>query len=126
MLAETYGDVAEFFVVYIKEAHAADGVRPVPILGEETIYEPTSLFERKAVAKKCVTKLNLRVPCLVDGIDNAVGDAYDALPDRIFVVDTAGKIAVRSDRGPREFEPGLDETAKWLAEQFPDRGNNPS
>ena len=125
-MAATYGDVAEFYVVYIKEAHAADGDRPVPIPDEDPIYEPKSLFERRAVAKKCVTKLQLKLPCLVDTMDNAVGKAYDALPDRIFVVDKEGKIAVRSDWGPRQFGPGLDEAAKWLAAQFPDRMNNPS
>ncbi len=123
-MAATYRDMAEFYVVYIKEAHAADGDRPVPIPGEEPIYEPKSLVERKAVAKKCVAKLNLQVPCLVDGIDNAVGSAYDALPDRIFVVDTDGKIAVRADHGPWRFKPGVDETARWLAKQFPDRANS--
>ncbi|MCH7992873.1 MAG: hypothetical protein IIB57_00360 [Planctomycetes bacterium] len=125
-MAATYGDVAEFYVVYIKEAHAADGDRPVPIPDEEPIYEPTSLVERKAVAKKCVAKLNLEVPCLVDGMDNAVGSAYDALPDRIFVVDTEGNIAVRSDHGPWGFKPGVDETAKWLAKRFPDRATSAS
>ena len=112
--------------MYLKEAHPADGVRPVPVPGEEAIYQPTSLVERKAVAKKCVTKLQLKLPCLVDTMDNAVGKAYDALPDRIFVVDQEGKIAVRSDWGPRQFGPGLDEAAKWLAAQFPDRTNKPS
>ena len=125
-MAATYGDVAEFYVVYIKEAHAADGDRPVPIPDEDPIYEPKSLFERRAVAKKCVAKLNLEVPCLVDGIDNAVGEAYAAMPDRIFVVDMEGKIAVRGDRGPMGFKPGVDETARWLAKRFPDRAGSAS
>ena len=122
----TYGDVAEFYVVYIREAHAADGVRPVPIHGEEAIYEPKSLAERNTLAEKCVTKLNLNVPCLVDAMDNAVGAAYHAWPDRIYVVDTEGKIAVRAERGPWGFKPGVDETREWLAKRFPDRGNSPS
>ena len=125
-MAATYGDAAEFYVVYIKEAHAADGDRPVPIPGEEPIYEPKSLVERKAVAKKCVAKLNLKMPCLVDAMDNATGSAYGAWPDRIFVVDMEGKIAVRADRGPWGFKPGVDETAKWLAKQFPDRASSSS
>ena len=125
-MAATYGDVAEFYVVYIKEAHAADSDRPVPVPDEDPIYEPKSLVERKAVAKKCVAKLNLEVPCLVDDMDNAVGSAYDALPDRIFVVDTEGKIAVRADHGPWGFKPGVDETAKWLANRFPDHTNSSS
>ena len=119
-MARTYGDVAEFYVVYIKEAHAADGARPVPIDGEEAIYEPKSHAERSTLAQKCITKLKLNVPCLVDAMDNAVGAAYNAWPDRIYVVDMEGKIAVRADHGPWGFKPGVDATQKWLAEQFPD------
>jgi len=113
--------VAEFFVVYIKEAHAADSVWPIPIKGEQAIKEPTNLKERKSVASKCVAKLNIELPCLVDDLDDAANHAYNAWPDRIFVVDEQGKIAVRAERGPWGFKPGVDETAKWLAERFPER-----
>lgn len=123
-LKERYGDVAAFYVIYIKEAHAADSRRPIPIKGEEAINEPTSLEERKSVASKCMAKLNLDVPCLVDDMDNTTSTTYNAGPDRIFVVDEQGKIAVRAEAGPRGFGPGVQEATKWLATHFPDRAKS--
>ena len=45
-----YKDKVQFFVVYIREAHAADGRRPDR---ELEIYEPRSLGERAQVAQCC-------------------------------------------------------------------------
>lgn len=118
-----YDEEAEFFVVYIKEAHAADSFWPMPIKGEDKVLEPKTLDERKTVAAKCVTKLNIKLPCLVDDIDNAAGDAYAGWPDRIFVVDEDGKVAVRAERGPWGFKPGVDETAAWLSKRFPEKAS---
>ncbi len=113
--------MAEFYVVYIKEAHAAGSAWSIPIKGEEAIHEPKTFGERKSIAAKCMTKLDIKLPCLVDALDDATGDAYDAWPDRIFVVDKQGKIAVRAERGPWGFKPGVDEAAKWLAARFPEK-----
>ena len=119
-LAKQYGDVAEFYVVYIKEAHAEDSRWAIPIKGEGKIFKPKTLDERKSLATRCMTKLHVKLPCLVDDIDNATGDAYAGWPDRIFVVDKSGKIAVRAERGPWGFKPGVEQASKWLAEQFPE------
>ena len=120
-LAAQYGDAAEFYLVYIKEAHAADSKWPIPIKNEEAVHTPKTFGERKSIAAKCMTKLDIKLPCLVDKIDNAAGDAYAAWPDRIFVVDEQGKIAVRAERGPWGFKPGVEETSKWLATRFPEK-----
>ena len=68
-----------------------------------------------------MTKLDIKLPCLVDDLDDAASEAYDAWPDRIFIVDEQGKIAVRAERGPWGFKPGVDEAAKWLAARFPEK-----
>lgn len=94
---------------------------PIPIKGEEVINTPKTFGERKSIAAKCMTKLDIKLPCLIDDLDDAAGDAYGAWPDRIFVVDEQGKIAVRAERGPWGFKPGVDETAKWLAARFPEK-----
>ena len=49
-------------------------------------------------------------------MDDRVNRAYAAGPDRIYVVDQDGKIAVKADRGPWGFKPGVDATKKWLEE----------
>lgn len=118
-MRDTFGDVAEFFVVYIREAHAADSSWPMAIPGEDAIYEPKTLAQRRKVASKCVTKLNIELPCLVDDIENSVDKAYHAKPDRIFLVDEYGKLVVRADPGPWGFQQGVDDAKAWLEKQFP-------
>ena len=43
---------------------------------------------------------------------NATATAYNAMPDRLFVVGIDGKIAYRGARGPRGFKP--DELEAYL------------
>jgi len=42
---------------------------------------------------------------LIDGMDNAVGLAYGAWPDRIYVIDKDGKVFYKGGMGPRGFNP---------------------
>ncbi len=122
-VAKKYKDDAEFFVVYIREAHAADSAWPEPIEGEEAINTPKTYGERVTIANKCYKKLNIKIPCLIDDIDNSTEQAYEAWPERIFLVDTDGKIAVRAERGPWGFAPGLKKARNWLKKQFPEAGS---
>ena len=116
---ERYGDEVQFFMVYIREAHAADNKWPSPIADEETIYNPRSMYERRAVASKCVGRLEIDIPCLIDDMDNSVDQAYDAYPDRLFIVDVDGTLAVRAGPGPWGFKPAVTEATQWLKKRFP-------
>jgi len=69
------------------------------------IEQPTSFDDRNKVAGQCATALSLSIPVYVDDMKNTVATAYNAMPDRIFIVGTDGKIAYRGDRGPRGFKP---------------------
>lgn len=66
--------------------------------------QPTTVDERAGVAQACVLRLQLDMPTLLDGMDNAVDEAYSALPDRLFVIDAAGDVAYRSAPGPFGFD----------------------
>ena len=77
------------------------------------IDQPGTFEERHAVAGKCAAALKLEIPVYVDDIKNSVATAYHAMPDRLFIVGTDGKIAYRGDRGPRGFK--LDELSAALA-----------
>lgn len=44
------------------------------------------------------------MPMLVDDMDDTVSKAYNADPDRLFVLHADGKIAFRGDKGPRGFD----------------------
>lgn len=119
-----YKDVAEFYIVYISEAHASDDERPVEYATELGIKEHKNFGERCMVATRLRTDKTLTIPCLVDGMDNAVDKAYKALPDRVYVVRKDGKLAVASKRGPRGFRPAITKTRAWLA-SYKETGREP-
>ena len=43
---------------------------------------------------------------MVDEIDDRVGHAYSGMPARLYIIDTAGKIAYKSGHGPFGFKAG--------------------
>ena len=48
---------------------------------------------------------------VVDDIADPTGNAYSAMPARLYVVDAAGKVAYKSGRGPFGFKPSEMEQA---------------
>ncbi len=105
-LAERHGAQAEFFFVYIHEAHAVDGPAPMPAPDQPLVEEPATLVERRAVARACVDALGFRrLPTLVDGLDDAVAKAYAARPIRLYLIAADGTVAYRGGRGPFGFDP---------------------
>lgn len=106
-------------MVYLREAHAADSDWPMRVPDEEPINTHKSLADRQAVANKCCKKLNIKIPCLIDDMENTTDKAYSAHPDRIFVVDKEGRIAVRAEPGPWGFELGVRKARRWLRAEFP-------
>ena len=111
-----YGDIAEFRLVYINEAHAADSDWSVGYAEELNINEHKNYGERCGVAQKLLTDKNLSIPTVIDGMDNKVNQAYKAWPDRVFVVGTDGKLGVAAKRGPFGFAPAIEQAGDWLAE----------
>ena len=94
-------------MVYIREAHPLDGASPMGGGdGMPIVEDPTSLAERRGVAEVCMTRLALDpIPALIDGLDDAVNQAYGAWPDRLYLVDRQGRIAYKGGPGPFGFEP---------------------
>ncbi len=109
-------------MIYIQEAHPSDGwvVRSNVRAGIE-VATPLLMDDRKAVAKTCATSLKLPMPTLVDRMDNAVNYQYSAWPDRIYVIDRDGRIAVQARHGPGGFKPGVEATSTWLETHVPGR-----
>ncbi len=94
----------QFYLVYIREAHPADGRNPDKTI---VVKDPTTDTERAEVASSCVADLNLPFPALLDKMDNKAGLDYDAWPDRFYLIDPAGAIAWYSGPGPAGFKPAL-------------------
>ena len=69
-----------------------------------TFAQPRDKNERLAVAKQCCSTLEITMPVLVDEIDDRVGHLYSGMPDRLYAIDAAGKIAYKGGRGPFGFQ----------------------
>ena len=105
-MRDEWSDVANFLVVYVREAHPSDewemdsntkaGVR---------IPQPRSLDERRAAAAKFVEHLRATLPVVVDGIDDAASIPYGAWPERLWVIGADGRVVYRGGPGPFEFRP---------------------
>lgn len=119
-----YGEVAEFRLIYIREAHAADGARPNRTSQELGINEPKSFEERCETAERLVDDELLTMPMLIDDMDNSTDAAYQAKPDRVFLVRSDGRLAVAGERGPGGFAPALRDCEAWL-DQFVADGKEP-
>ena len=97
----------EFVTVYVREAHPI-GDRPATETNAKArilVKQPVTLEERRAVAERCSAALHLKMPLVVDEIDNRVCQTYCASPDRLYVMDRDGRIAYRGGPGPYAFNP---------------------
>lgn len=70
-----------------------------------------TLDERSDVAEACMLRLGIKLPAVIDKPDDAVERAYAGWPDRLYVIDTAGRVAYKSAAGPFGFKPDELEVA---------------
>jgi len=64
---------------------------------------PHSEEERGLVAGSCVRKLGIEIPAVLDEFGNSTESAYTAWPDRLYVIDSTGRVAYKSKPGPFGF-----------------------
>lgn len=101
-----------FYVVYIKEIHPSDGWQIPSNEAEGVVYrQPRTREERVEVGQACVLALALELPALVDEMDDAVAQAYGAMPERLYVIDRGGRVAYKGGMGPILFDPEAWEQA---------------
>ncbi len=103
---ETYKNHVEFLLIYIHEAHPSDGWQTPQNLYDAVVYQaPTNDDERSEIANACQIELDLKMPMLVDGIDNAVEEAYVCEPIRMYMIDRNGILTFNGAPGPAGFNP---------------------
>ena len=101
-----YKKNAEFFVVYIKEAHPIDGWRTKANDREGIkVKDPKTDEEREEVASDCAKSMKLTIPFLIDNMKNKAQQDWAGWPDRFYIVGKDGKVAFKGDPGPRGFKP---------------------
>jgi type I thyroxine 5'-deiodinase len=93
-----------FFVVYIEEAHPTDLWQMASNVSDGVLFpSPTTTAERVETAGLCVVRLAIKIPALVDGIDNRTERLYTGWPDRLYLIETGGRIRYKSAPGPFGF-----------------------
>ena len=105
-LYERFRDEVAFTVVYIREAHPEDGWVVIDNREENIrVFDPTTNAERQRVVESCALRLAVRIPVVIDEIDDGVAAAYGAWPDRLYLVNRDGRIAFQGSMGPFGFLP---------------------
>jgi Iodothyronine deiodinase len=95
-----------FLVVYITEAHPSDVWQMESNIRDQVVFaSPKNEEERASVAGACVRKLGIKIPAVVDEFGNSTEQAYTGWPDRIYLIDTNGKVVFKSKPGPFGFKP---------------------
>jgi hypothetical protein len=96
----------DFYVVYIKEIHPEDGWQ---VKHNETegvvLRQHQSIEERVTVGQTCMLRLDLQLPGLVDEMDDGVTRAYNAVPERLYLIGSDGTVAYKGGMGPIDFKP---------------------
>lgn len=99
-------DRAAFFVVYLAEAHPEDGwVGKSNVTERVLIRQHTTLAERFGAARRCASELELTIPMVVDGMEDAASRAFSAWPERIYVLGIDGRIVYQGGHGPYDVRP---------------------
>ena len=79
---------------------------------EDVVHaSPADAGQRIDLAQLCVTKLDIKLPAIVDDFDNSTDMAYSGWPDRLYVIGADGRVAYKSKPGPFGFKPAELEAA---------------
>lgn len=93
-----------FYVVYIQEAHPTDLWEMAANVHDGVLFRsPRTNSERTETASACVRNLGIRIPALLDGIDNHIERAYTAWPDRLYFIGQDGRVIFKTRPGPYGF-----------------------
>ena len=91
-------------MVYITEAHPSDVWQMESNVKEKVVFDsPRNEEERGVVASACVRKLGIEIPAVLDEFGNSTESAYTGWPDRLYLIDSAGRVAYKSRPGPFGF-----------------------
>lgn len=104
-LHDRFADRVAFYLVYIKEAHPVEGWDLPGANRGVRVQDPTTEAERAAVAATCASRAGLRIPVVIDGMDDATAAAYGGWPDRLYLVGVDGRIAYQGGPGPHDVRP---------------------
>lgn len=92
--------------MYIVEAHPSDVWQMESNIKDKVVFaSPKNEEERAQVAGACVRKLGIKFPAVLDQFENTTEKAYTGWPDRMYLIDSNGRVAYKSKPGPFGFKP---------------------
>ena len=117
-----YHEQVQFLVIYIREAHPVDGwwlggglfgllLKASRSKAATDVSDPKTIEERRAVAGQCEAALEYGIRTYVDEMDDAVNEAYAALPTRLYMIGTDGRVVYAGGLGPFGYKPSELEAA---------------
>ena len=93
-------------MVYILEAPPSDVWQMQSNIKDKVVFaSPRNQDERAEVAGSCVRKLGIKFPAVLDEFGNSTERAYTGWPDRLYLIDTNGRVVFKSPPGPFGFKP---------------------
>ena len=105
-ITRAYQAKVDFFAVYIREIHPSDGWQVKENERDGVLFRQHQSFEERVeVGQACMLKTGLEAVALVDEMDDAVNLAYNAMPERLYLVGRDGRIAYKGGMGPMFFNP---------------------
>ncbi len=102
-LYKAYKDKAQFYLVYIREAHPVRTSKTPNRYGPG-ITQHKDIKERVVAATQCIQSLKISLPTLIDEMTGGFQTKYGGFPAGTNIVDLDGKIAF-SSRGPWGAKP---------------------
>lgn len=116
-MRQGYGEELEFLYVYIKEAHPDDEWQMDSNVEKDLVFnQPKTFEERMNLAQAFVTEMEIEGPVMVDEIDNIANACFAAWPERLYVIDTDGRIVYKGGMGPFDFD--TDELDEFLRSNY--------
>jgi hypothetical protein len=118
-LLEKYSDRVEFLFVYTREigmamaTHRHELPEALSDLAEPAGAPPGSRFRLAERIRAGMKHFGLRLPCLLDNEECDVQNQYGAIPKRLIIVDTDGRIVLDSGKAPIASFP-WNEVTDWL------------
>lgn len=110
--AKAYGDRVNFLCVYVDEAHPTDGSQSPKNIEDGILFaRPTDADERAEIAAACMLRYNFAFPMALDSMENEVVARYNAMPERLYVLDANGRVTWKCGLGPHYFDPEGFESA---------------
>jgi len=101
-----YKDRIPFYLIYIREAHSTTDWQSTRNQRDGITLQPAAnMSEQQDHATRCVRKLHIEFPTLLDSMNGAAEKAYAAWPSKAYLVDSRGKIFFSTGLGEQDFHP---------------------